>query len=66
MPNKTNISESQIVQFILQALIFGLPFTGIILDPAQVQALAGIAGTIAFFAWSQRQRQKKFEVKKSD
>ncbi len=66
MPNKTIISESQIVQAVLQALIFIIPFTSIVLSPAQMQAAAGLSGMIAMFAWNQRRRQKVYDKNDSD
>lgn len=58
MPKKTKISESQIVQGVLQLLIFIIPFTSIEMTSAQMQAAAGLAGFIAVFAWNQRRKQK--------
>ncbi len=59
--NKTGITESQIAQFILQALVFVIPFTAVEMSQAQMQAASGIAATIAVFAFNQRRKQKKEE-----
>ncbi len=56
--NKTKISESQVMQFVLQLLMFVIPFTSIQMTPEQMQAAAGIAGMIAVFTWNQRRKQK--------
>lgn len=58
MPKKTIISESQIVQGILQLFIFIIPFTSIVMTPEQMQAAAALAGFIAVFAWNQRRKHK--------
>ncbi len=58
---KTKITESQIVQFILQGLIFIIPFTAIELTQAQMQAAAGLGGAIAIFAIRQRSKMKAAE-----
>ena len=58
MPKKTKISESQIVQGLLQLLIFIIPFTSIVMTPDQMQAAASLSGLIAVFAWNQRRKQK--------
>jgi len=56
---KTKISESQVVQFVLQFLMFIIPFTSIQMTPAQMQAAAALAGMIAAFTWNQRRKDKK-------
>jgi len=56
---ETKITESQIVQVILQLLIFIIPFTAIELTQAQMQAAAGLGGAIAIFAIRQRHKMKK-------
>jgi len=56
--NKTGISESQIVQGVLQLLIFVIPFTSLALTSAQMQAAAALSGAIAMFAFNQRRKQK--------
>lgn len=61
MKNKTKISESQIVQGLLQLLIFIIPFTSIVMTPGQMQAAAALGGMIAVFAWNQRRKQKAEE-----
>lgn len=58
---KTKITESQIVQFILQALVFIIPFTTIELTQAQMQAAAGLGGFLAMFAIRQRMKMKAEE-----
>ena len=58
MSNKTKISESQIVQGVLQLIIFIVPFTSLELSQAQMQAAAALAGMIAMFTWNQRRKQK--------
>lgn len=55
---KTKITESQVVQVILQVLIFIIPFTAIELSQAQMQAAAGLGGAIAIFAIRQRSKMK--------
>ncbi len=59
--NKTKISESQIAQFILQGLIFAIPFTSIEMTQAQMQAGAGLGAAIAVFCYRQRYKQKQVE-----
>ncbi len=61
MPNKTGITESQIAQFVLQALVFVIPFTAVEMSQAQMQAASGIAATLAVFAFNQRRKQKEQE-----
>jgi len=56
---ETKITESQVVQVILQLLIFIIPFTAIELTQAQMQAAAGLGGVIAIFAIRQRHEMKK-------
>ena len=55
---KTGISESQIAQFVLQALVVAIPFTPIEMSQAQMQAASCISATIAVFAFAQWQKQK--------
>lgn len=59
--NKTGQSESQIAQGVLQLLIFIVPFTSIVLSPAQMQAASLLAASIAMFAWNARRKQKAAE-----
>ena len=61
MSNKTGMSESQIAQGVLQALIFIIPFTSLVLSPEQMQAAAALSGSFAMFAWNQRRKQKAEE-----
>jgi len=56
--NKTGISESQLVQGVLQALILIVPFFGVEMTIEQMQAAATLAGMIAAFTWAQRRKQK--------
>jgi hypothetical protein len=56
---ETKITESQVVQVILQLLIFIIPFTAIELTQAQMQAAAGLGGVIAIFAIRRRHKMKK-------
>jgi len=62
MPNKTGITESQITQFVLQLLIIFSPYFAFTLTQGQMQAFAGVSGTIAVFAFNQRRKQKKDEA----
>ena len=55
---ETKISESQIAQFLLQGLIFIVPFTSIEMTQAQMQAGAGLGAAIALFCYRQRQKHK--------
>jgi len=55
---KTGITESQIAQFLLQGLIFAIPFTSIEMTQAQMQAGAGLGAAIAVYCHRQRQKQK--------
>ena len=55
---KTKISESQIAAFLLNIILFSLPFFDVVLTMAQMQSGSAVLAGVAVFAWNQRRKDK--------
>lgn len=56
---QTKISESQIAAFLLNVILFTLPFFDVVLTMAQMQSGSAVLAGVAVFAWNQRRKDKK-------
>ena len=55
---QTKISESQIAAFLLNVILFSLPFFDVVLTMVQMEAGSAVLAGVAVFAWNQSRKDK--------